>query len=380
MSHRLTVDAQRVPPSSPAAIFGRRRRGLTAQAAAMPSAQAAVGAALATLLLLVAARRATVRLRARLGVTLITFPLWPGRPHPCMKVFLPAGARANGGTERERLGLGALPALVVFRGGGWETCLSSGGGTAEWAAEVAGLVGVEVEYAAKIGGHPLRGPRLPEGSVLGELPDGESPYPQCLRDAARAVRLLRSLASDGQLPIDPKRVCACGFSAGGWLAAMLASTQAEPLTAPTDELSADFRCTPDRVVCCYAVTSLINADDPPRMLESYDLLLGPLTSDTQLRERLSPAKQLSSSTPPLFVWHTVEDPLVPSSHSLELYAAARAHGVAAELHLYAGDGATTGRHAQGLATNNPGLAGWSAQMLAWLGEEWRPPDAPRVSR
>ena len=78
-------------------------------------------------------------------------------------------------------------------------------------------------------------------------------------------------------------------------------------------------------------------------------------------------------TPPLMIWHTADDPLVPSEHALLLYRAAKDAGVPAELHLYAGDADSAGRHAQGLATTNPALRGWSEQMLAWLGDEWRPP-------
>ena len=266
----------------------------------------------------------------------------------------------------------ALPAMVVFRGGGWETCMSSGGGAAEWAAQHAGIVGIEVEYAAKIGAQPLRGPRLPEGSVLGDLPAGQSPYPQCLRDAARALRLVRHMAANAQIPVDPSRVIACGFSAGGWLAAMLASSQAEHLTAPTDDLSPTYACAPDRAVICYGISSLDNPDDPPRMLDAYRLLLGPTKCiDAHLRATLSPCKQLTSACPPLFIWHTTADPLVPCSHSLDLFRAARAKGVSAELHLYdAGEATKGGRHAQGLATNNPKLAGWTSQLLAWLGTEF----------
>ena len=43
-------------------------------------------------------------------------------------------------------------------------------------------------------------------SVLGPLADGESPHPQCLADAARAIRLVRRMATDGQLSVDPERV------------------------------------------------------------------------------------------------------------------------------------------------------------------------------
>ena len=71
-------------------------------------------------------------------------------------------------------------------------------------------------------------------------------------------------------------------------------------------------------------------------------------------------------SPPLFIWTTTDDDIVPSEHALALYAAARALRVPVELHLY-DDQLRGGEHAQGLALDNPQLRGWSSQMLAWLG-------------
>jgi len=61
----------------------------------------------------------------------IEVPLWPGRPHPAMKVVFPG----SGSTPR--------PAMVVFRGGAYSTCWGSGAGSAEWAADQ-GMVGIRV--------------------------------------------------------------------------------------------------------------------------------------------------------------------------------------------------------------------------------------------
>ena len=121
--------------------------------------------------------------------------------------------------------------------------MSSGGGAAAWAA-THGLVGIEVEYAAVRGAQPLRGPWLPDGQCLGPLPEGEAPYPQCVHDAARAVRLVRHLAADGTLHLDGERVCVLGFSAGGHIAGVLATLWDDPkyTSCPEDELASFLSC------------------------------------------------------------------------------------------------------------------------------------------
>ena len=313
-------------------------------------------------------------------------PLWKDRAHPCMRVHLPA----DRGTKRHA-------AMIVFHGGGWSTCWGSGKGTAAWAASN-GMVGIEVEYAAVQGAHQLLDdkpvpPAANEESVLEPLQEGDAPYPQCLRDAGRAVRLVRSLAAEGKLPVDGDRVCACGFSAGGWLAAMLCTMDADYLAnSSEDDLGRTLSCIPNRAALCYGVMTLAEgAPTNKKLSAAVEVLLGQESYEqASLRSNLSPVRHFGEDTPPLFIWHTVQDATVPVAHAIEAFTAAReaelareaentsaaaptsAPPVTTELHLYGAAG-QAGRHAQGLATDNPALCGWSAQLLAWLGEEFCAP-------
>ena len=71
--------------------------------------------------------------------------------------------------------------------------------------------------------------------------------------------------------------------------------------------------------------------------------------------------RVTARLPPTFIWHTVNDDIVPVEHSLMFWQACRSAHVPVELHVF-----ESGPHAQGLACDNPKVAGWKTQMLAWL--------------
>lgn len=75
---------------------------------------------------------------------------------------------------------------------------------------------------------------------------------------------------------------------------------------------------------------------------------------------LSNELQVSSDTPPCFVWHTWEDKAVPVENSLQFADALRKAGVAFDLHVY-----QKGRHGIGLGNGHP----WTKDCLFWLQEQ-----------
>ena len=111
-------------------------------------------------------------------------------------LFYPEGLAPGGGAPEDR-----RSAYLFFHGGGWAS------GTPEWGYEscqrlaAQGMVAISFEY------------RLADVHGTGLFASVE--------DVQAAVRWVRSLAGQGEegLPIDPDRVVAAGFSAGGHLAA-----------------------------------------------------------------------------------------------------------------------------------------------------------------
>ena len=78
--------------------------------------------------------------------------------------------------------------------------------------------------------------------------------------------------------------------------------------------------------------------------------------------------KVNADTPPVFVWHTMEDKTVPVENTLLLLAALRRAGVPCEAHLF-----EKGAHGTSISTAevdaaDPHRAHWVALCLEWLGE------------
>lgn len=189
-------------------------------------------------------------------------------------------------------------------------------------------------------------------------------------DAARAVRWVRAHAEE--LGVDPERVAILGFSAGGHVAAQLATHwQDEDLVAAeraeyaglrflglaANEGLMDHSSRPDALIASYAVlgTGWKNDGDPAlTYLDLYDAV--------------------SPDCPPSFVWTTAEDEVVPPSQSARFAAALEAQGVEVEYHEY-----PRGEHGLSTVTRVANAdraalpeeaAAWLPRSAAWLRETW----------
>jgi acetyl esterase/lipase len=257
-------------------------------------------------------------------------PLWPGRAHPSMKLFYPAHGAS-----------GPVPAMLVFQGGAYATCFGSGGGSAEWAAEH-GMVGIQVEY--------------------GTRSSGES-YPSNYADGARAIRLVRRNAE--AWGIDAKRIGVMGYSAGGHLASLL-STQPDLWMDPKDDLAGQASARPDLVVLAYPVISFVDGYSRGAFVGSVENFLGPVNIDDTLRRRFSNQLHVDAKHPPVFIWTTEDDGLVPYTHSQLFAEACRRAKVPVAYKLY-----PHGRHGLGLALGESGeVRNWTTLLLEWLKGQW----------
>jgi acetyl esterase/lipase len=181
-------------------------------------------------------------------------------------------------------------------------------------------------------------------------------HPAMLEDAARAVRMVRAHAADWK--IDPQRVGIMGSSAGGHLAATLMThfDSGNPNAADVIERQSSR---PDIGVLCYAVISMGEFSDKG----SRKNLLGNNPSP-ELVKLLSNELQVTTNTPPCFIWTTFEDKTVPMENSLMFAEALRKNHVPFDLHIY-----QKGAHGMGLGDRTPPFAHphpWAADCLFWL--------------
>lgn len=267
-----------------------------------------------------------------LAAPLEPIKLWPdGAPGalgkddkdtPTLTAYLPDPAKATGA------------AFVICPGGGYGALAPhEGQGYAEWLAQN-GVAGIVLKY--RLGSSGYR-------------------HPAMINDAARAVRLTRTMAAEWK--IDPKRIGIMGSSAGGHLASTLLTHYDEGKADSTDPIERQSS-RPDLGILCYAVISM----GPDGHAGSRKNLLGENPAP-ELIELLSNEKHVNAQTPPCFIWHTWEDKGVKLENSLAFVSALQKHNVRFDFHVY-----EKGKHGIGLGGGREGgvLHPWTQDCLFWL--------------
>lgn len=171
-------------------------------------------------------------------------------------------------------------------------------------------------------------------------------YPDPQDDLLQALRYVRSHA--GKFGIDPTRIGAMGFSAGGHLVMSAAEL------FPQDER-------PSFIAPIYPVVTMTHECVHKRSRRG--LLGDSKTRDAALRDTLSLELHVPAECPPVFLVNCVDDPIVDYRNSVLLDSALTAQGVK---HVYLQY--RTGGHGFG-ASDTKGPAEcrpWKEQFLEWI--------------
>jgi acetyl esterase/lipase len=175
-----------------------------------------------------------------------------------------------------------------------------------------------------------------------------------LQDAQRAVRVIRANAA--RFGIDAEKLCSIGFSAGGHLAATLATQHAEHVydqIDAADEVSA-------RPFATGLIYPVITMDKAWTHEKSRNLLLGESPSNAEVEHR-SAERHVDAETPPVFILHAFDDDAVPVENSLRFMDAMRAAKRPVEAHLL-----QEGGHAFGVGFPNTVSAHWVPLFSTWM--------------
>lgn len=179
-------------------------------------------------------------------------------------------------------------------------------------------------------------------------------FPDQYRDVTTAIRIIRSGAAGWQ--IDPEKVGIMGFSAGGHLAASLATILQKGNPDAPDPLER-IATRPAFAILIYPV---ITMDTQYTHRGSRNMLLG-LSPDEFMVNALSTDKRVSASTPPVFLIHADDDKVVVPQNSILFYEALKRNHVPAAMTIY-----DHGGHGFGMAPEDPLLSQWPLQILGWL--------------
>lgn len=149
-----------------------------------------------------------------------------------------------------------------------------------------------------------------------------SRFPTALREAAMAMAYIRENARE--LGVDPGKVAAMGFSAGGHLCGTLGTMFDCPQVR---DLGPAELLRPDALGLCYPVAVSWGKTHEG----SFRCLCG---DDEALRQRLSLDALVRPDMPPVFLWHTRSDETVPVRNSLILAQRIEEAGVELAMHIY----------------------------------------------
>lgn len=281
-----------------------------------------------------------------------TIDLWPGGA-PGAPALLPTEVtteRSEDPTYSDRAVKGvSVPRLAVFRPAkpnGAGVLLMPGGG---YNHVVVDKEGYEM-------GRWLAARGITAFVLFYRLPyDGWAAGPNvALSDAQRAMRIIRHRANEFDL--QPDRVAAMGFSAGGHLCADLATRFDARTYAPVDAADALSA----RPHCAAPIYPVISMQSGAAHAGSRTRLLGDDPS-AEVEIAHSPHLNVPADAPPVFLLHAEDDDAVPVENSLLFRAALKERNIPVETHLY-----EAGGHGFGLrrAAGKP-VEIWPDLWLSW---------------
>jgi len=218
------------------------------------------------------------------------------------------------------------PAVVICPGGGYTMVSKNEGEPVAIFFNRHGYHAFVVEYSVKI----------------------NNPFPMALRDLATAMSIVNAHKEEWLICED---ISVIGFSAGGNLALSLAIYADQPII--TSDIGLTYhQIKPARVILGYPAVTLHPKHEggvlPPEIAELMEqglmpdfrgpgireILLGYSNISKEDAESLNLLKHLHSNLPPVFLWGSYEDSIIPATDLTGLATSLYELGVPCELHMF----------------------------------------------
>lgn len=263
------------------------------------------------------------------------------------------------------------PAIIICPGGGYFNC-------SDREAEPVALKFASMGYHTFV----LRYSTYCEGSgkfpdIMNELEIHEnSKYPNAMREIGLSMLIIREKAEEWQ--VDTERIAICGFSAGAHNTAMYATHWHENVICEYfREEKEKFR--PAAVILGYTLSDYVYMRDAMEYYSPMDkaffkasikAYLGETDPSEEALVKVSPARSVTKDTPPMFLWATSEDSLVPVQHTIRMSYALAEKKIPFEMHIFEegphGLALSTQASAESKSQIYPDAAKWSDLAGCWL--------------
>lgn len=262
------------------------------------------------------------------------------------------------------------PAVLICPGGAYMNCSDREAEPVALRFNAMGYQSFVLRYSTYMEGSD----ELPSIDMKLEKKDRDI-YPIQMQEIGRVMIMLHEHSDEWNL--DPNKIILCGFSAGAHNCAMyITHWSKDIITATVDRPISYFR--PAACILGYTLSDYIfmkeNNEKNPFGKLFFDIsnfgFLGDKDPSDDLLNEVSPARHVDEDTPPVFLWATADDNLVPVENSIILAKALAEHHIPFEMHIF-----ENGPHGMSLADqssaqdkthNNPDAKKWVLLAEAWL--------------
>lgn len=198
-------------------------------------------------------------------------------------------------------------------------------------------------------------------------------HPNPMLEIARAMMIIKENAREWH--VDADRIALCGFSAGAHNCAMFSVYYDKPLVFGAFNKSPEY-FKPRLVILAYMLSDYRMmkqscADEEAKEFFAVSNLafLGDTDPDDETIASISPALLVTERTPPMFLWATSEDSLIPVEQTTIMATALAQKRVPFELHIF-----EKGPHGLSLAdqTSSADKSLMDGDAAKWIGlaESW----------